>query len=197
MQFPAGLDLPHTRARTVHWVTTAAALAAVTGVAVVVQPSDATANAPAASAPGPDASDAAYPLDCGPHPILVTEQVSVDFDDDGHPETVAAVRCDAGGGTPPSGLYVLTEPARPGGAPRIAETLVDPAEGMTVDGLEAAASGPYTSARSETRRTWMHSPGQSLADSATSRSSGSGTGAVAPGSVSSSASSPAGAVGFT
>ncbi len=139
MQLPAGLDLPHTRARTAHWVTTAAALAAVSGVAILVQPSDATAKAPAATVPGPEASDAEYPLDCGPHPILVTEQVGVDFDDDGHAETVAAVRCDAGGGTPPSGLYVLTEPARPGGAPRVAETLVDPAEGMTVDGLEAAA----------------------------------------------------------
>ncbi|MEO3754634.1 hypothetical protein [Streptomyces sp. B6B3] len=138
MQLPAGLDLPHTRARGVHWVTTAAALAAVAGGAILVQPSDATANAPASAAPGPDPSAAEYPLDCGPLPILVTDQVGVDFDGDGHAETVAAVRCDAGGGTPPSGLYVLTGADESGGAPRIAETLVDPAEGMTVDGLEAA-----------------------------------------------------------
>ena len=49
-----------------------------------------------------------------------------DFDGDGRAETVAVVRCDAGGGTPPSGLYVLAQPARASGSPRIVETLRRP-----------------------------------------------------------------------
>jgi hypothetical protein len=135
-------DLPHTQAPPVNWIITAAALAAVVGGAALLQPTDASASpgtAPAAGAP--KAADAEYPVDCGPYDVLVTDEVAVDFDADGRAETVAAVRCDAAGGTPPSGLYVLAAPAEPGAAPRVAETLVDPAERMTVDRLRA---GPGT-----------------------------------------------------
>ncbi|MGK5529553.1 hypothetical protein [Streptomyces sp. URMC 129] len=151
MQLPAGHDLPHTRSRTVHWLVTTMSLAAVTGAAALVQPSGATAEpgtaAPADSrtasraapepppAPDPDAVD--YPLECGPLGVVVTDRVTVDLGADGRPETIAAVRCDAGSGTPPHGLYLLTG----GGAARLAETLVDPAEGMTVDDLTATDEG--------------------------------------------------------
>ncbi|MDT0305958.1 hypothetical protein RM780_03145 [Streptomyces sp. DSM 44917] len=149
MQLPAGHDLPHTRARTVHWLTTAAALAVVTGAAALVQPSNATAAAeagapagradaePPAASPGPDPRAVEYPLECGPVGTVVTERAGTDLDADGVGETVAVVRCDAGSGTPPSGMYLIAADAGPGGTPAVAETLVDPREGMTVDALRA------------------------------------------------------------
>lgn len=146
MQLPAGPGHPHTRARAAHWITTAAALAAVIATAALIRPSGATANPGAAPASGgPDPATATYPLDCGPYEVIVTDRVAVDFDGDGHAETVAAVRCDAAGGTPPHGLYVLAEPAERAAPPRLAETLVDPAEGMTVGRL--AADGGTVAAR--------------------------------------------------
>ncbi|NJQ14681.1 hypothetical protein [Streptomyces bohaiensis] len=138
MQSPADPGLPHTRARAVHWLATAAAVAAVAAVAALVQPEGATARPgdplPQATG-GPDPRTVDYPLECGPHGAAVTHSAQVDLDGDGRTETVAAVRCDAGGGTPPHGLYLLT--ARADGAVAVAETLVDPAEGMIVEELTA------------------------------------------------------------
>lgn len=127
--------LPHTRARSGHWLATAAVLTAVTWAATLVQPADATVTAQLPPT-GPDPAEAEFPLDCGPVGLLVTDQAAVDLDADGRAETVAVVRCDAGSGTPPSGMYVLTHASEDGGA-RVAETLVDPAERMTVQELEA------------------------------------------------------------
>lgn len=142
MQPPAGLDLPHTRPRPVHWLSTAAALAAVIGTAVLVQPSDATATSPrdttgtSLSAPaGPDLTKVNFPVDCGPWDVGVTDQAHADFDGDGTVETVAVVRCAAGSGTPPSGLYVVTSTVGDGERPRVARTLLEPAEGLSVDGF--------------------------------------------------------------
>jgi len=129
---------PHTRTRAVHWIVTAAALGAVLGGSALLRPAGATATpAPdtAAVTPGPDADTARYPLDCGPSEPEVTDRAAVDFDGDGRAETVAVVRCAAGIGTPPSGMYVLAHPEREGGRPRVAETLVDPEEGMAVQDL--------------------------------------------------------------
>ncbi|RBM23890.1 hypothetical protein [Streptomyces sp. PT12] len=148
MQLPAGQDLPHTRARAVHWLTTAAVLAAATVVAAMIEPSGATATATAsgergpergaaAPTPGPDAEAAEYPLDCGPLGVVVSDQASVDLDGDGTGETVAVVHCDAGSGTPPHGVYLLGHGEGEGAAPRVTETLVDPAERMNVDRFEA------------------------------------------------------------
>ncbi|ONK15597.1 hypothetical protein [Streptomyces sp. MP131-18] len=137
MQLPAGhgtSDLPHTRAGARHWLITALALAAVTAAAALVQPSGATATQEGPSG-GPDPARASYPVDCGPLGVVVADRVEVDLDADGRAETVAVVHCDAGSGTPPHGVYVLAHPTEEDGAPRVAETLVDPGERMTVDGL--------------------------------------------------------------
>ncbi|TDC78235.1 hypothetical protein [Streptomyces hainanensis] len=153
---PAGNDLPHTRTRPTHWFVTAAVLVAVTGAASLIEPAGATApaaapgtSAPAtegddarppapATAPDPEAAD--YPVDCGPLDILVTDHVEVDLDADDQPETVAVVRCDAGSGSPPNGVYLLTAPAEAGAPPTVAGTLVDPGERMTVENLEVRGS---------------------------------------------------------
>lgn len=128
----------HTRARAPHWFATAAALGALLGSVALLEPAGADASQPGettAVAPGPDADAARYPLECGPVEAEVIDRAAVDFDGDGRAETVAVVRCAAGIGTPPSGVYVLAHPASEGGGPRIAETLVDPGEGMTVQDL--------------------------------------------------------------
>jgi hypothetical protein len=130
----ADSGFPHTRARAAHWLATAVAVAGACGLAVLLQPADATAAGPPAG--GPDPAAAVYPLDCGPYEIVVTHQAELDLDRDGRAETVVAVRCDAGGGTPPNGVYLLVASAA--GVPVIVETLVDPADGMSVDELWVA-----------------------------------------------------------
>ncbi|MFI9310146.1 hypothetical protein [Streptomyces triculaminicus] len=138
MQSPAGPEPhPHTRPRPVHWLATAAALAGViTGVALL-GPGDATATAtaPATAAAAPDARAVRYPVHCGLARAEVVRAVAGDLDGDGRAETAAVVRCPAGAGTPPSGVYVLAPPAAPGAAPRIVATLVDPGQKMNVTGL--------------------------------------------------------------
>ncbi|MFD7922835.1 hypothetical protein ACFV3R_26895 [Streptomyces sp. NPDC059740] len=137
MQHPAGLDLPHTRTRPVHWLATAAALAAVVGAAAFVQPAAATAK-PArhtASAPAPDAAKASYPLHCDPDPVAVVQHASGDLDGDGRPETVAVARCRTGIGTPPGGLYVLA-PAHGTPAPRVVAELVSPKQQTNIEDLK-------------------------------------------------------------
>nr|WP_202917951.1 hypothetical protein [Streptomyces taklimakanensis] len=121
-----------------HWLVTAAALAGVLGGTALLGPTGATATPserPAAPAPGPDADTARYPLDCGPTGAEVIDRATADLDGDGRAETVAVVRCPAGIGTPPSGMYVLAHPTAEGERPRIAETLVDPGEDMSVQDL--------------------------------------------------------------
>ncbi|GGP63158.1 hypothetical protein [Streptomyces abikoensis] len=151
MQPPAGPDrpdasapLPHTRSRPAHWLATAAALAAVILGAALTGPGDATAGATApAKAPAgppaaaPDPGAARYPVDCGPTRPEVVRRATADLDGDGRPETAVEVRCGSGGGTRPSGVYVLAAPAAPGAAPRVVATLVDPKEGMSITGLDA------------------------------------------------------------
>ncbi|MDX3229676.1 hypothetical protein [Streptomyces sp. ME19-01-6] len=156
---PLGPDLPHTHPRPVHWLATAAALAAVVAGAAVLQPSDAkattdttTASAPGSGAPrapivkAPDPTAADYPVDCGSQKPDVTDRASGDLDGDGRPETVAVVRCHSETGTPPSGIYVLAQPDGKGsgeeaagkgsgagpGRPRIVATFLDPREGMSI-----------------------------------------------------------------
>ncbi|MFI5620168.1 hypothetical protein [Streptomyces sp. NPDC051567] len=138
---PAEPEPAHRRARPLHWLATAAAVAAVIAVAGIVQPAT---GAPAATPPGnttpagedprttaPDARAATYPLDCKGSPRAVTESAHGDLDGDGRPETVAAVRCEAGSGTPPHALYVLTRGQDPAAGPRVVATLLDTAQRRT------------------------------------------------------------------
>ncbi|MFD0354113.1 hypothetical protein ACFVHW_10270 [Streptomyces sp. NPDC127110] len=134
-------DLAHRRTRPVHWLATATALAAVIAGAGLLQPGRATGATPApgpdaaAGPTAPDAQAAAYPLDCKGAPHTVTETARGDLDGDGRPETVAAVRCDAGSGTPPHALYVLAQNPGEGSAPRVVATLLDAGQRRNVTGL--------------------------------------------------------------
>lgn len=146
-------ELPHTRARLLHWTSTAVALAAVVGASALLQPSDATARPAATGAAAlapPDATQAHYPLNCGRqgpatgHRIDVVDEGAADFDGDGRRETVADVRCHATAGTPPNGLFVLADPPRSSGAnarPHIVATMVPAKERMTVRDLKVADRG--------------------------------------------------------
>ncbi|MHC6629075.1 hypothetical protein ACYTFC_23810 [Streptomyces globosus] len=136
----------HRSSRPVHWLATACALAAAVAAAGLLQPAAAgpATGAEARTAPGgaaapqaaaPDAAAAAYPLDCKGAPVAVTATAQGDLDGDGRPETVAAVRCDAGSGTPPHALYVLTAGREPGAAPRIVATLLEAAARNSADDL--------------------------------------------------------------
>ncbi|MFF9865669.1 hypothetical protein ACF1G0_09610 [Streptomyces sp. NPDC013953] len=157
MQTSAVPDLAHTHARPVHWLATATAMAAVVALAALLQPGSATASqtggittAAVPAAPAPDASAVTYPLDCAGAPGVVAKKASGDLDGDGRPETVAAAHCDAGSGTPPSGVYVLTRGSGP--APRVVATLVEPSERLLLrdlavrDGAVTATLLGYSSA---------------------------------------------------
>ncbi|MEV0321232.1 hypothetical protein ACIBKX_27255 [Streptomyces sp. NPDC050658] len=140
MQHPAVPELAHTTTRPIHWLATAAALAAVVAGSSFLQPDPANAaqpgsrpasrSAPAAPAPAPDASTVTYPLTCGNVKPVVKKKASGDLDGDGRPETVAVVHCAAGSGTPPDGIYVITRPTE--GKPRVVATLVDPKDRQNV-----------------------------------------------------------------
>ncbi|MER5870692.1 hypothetical protein [Streptomyces sp. NPDC002044] len=134
---PTADTLAHSGTRPVHWLATATAVAAVIAAAGLVQPAAGApapaANGPRAAAPAapavtedaPDAAAVTYPLDCKGAPQAVTATAQGDLDGDGRPETVAAVRCDAGSGTPPHALYVLVRDPADDAHPRIVATLLD------------------------------------------------------------------------
>jgi hypothetical protein len=130
-------ELAHTHTSPIQWVATATAVAGVVALSSVLQPAPATAAQPVAgpksvTAPvaAPDPTGVDFPITCGPFKVLVEKKASGDLDGDGRPETVAVVRCDAGSGTPPSGVYVLTQAE--GAAPRVVATLVDPKNRLSV-----------------------------------------------------------------
>lgn len=98
-------DLAHTDTKPLHWLATAAAMAAVVAAAGLLQP-DPTASAStphrttaqhgttAVTAPDPARAD--FPLECGGVESTVAKQATGDLDGDGRPETVAVVHCAAG-----------------------------------------------------------------------------------------------------
>lgn len=142
MQPMAGQDLLHTQPRPMHWLATATAISAVVAAASIVQPPDAkaTTSSPAAAAghrsvAAPDPDKVTFPVDCGPNRLDVVKKASGDLDGDGTTETVAAVRCHSGTGTPPSGVYVLAQPSDAEAAPRIVATLLAPARQRSVQTL--------------------------------------------------------------
>ncbi|WP_443333620.1 hypothetical protein [Streptomyces sp. CB00455] len=139
--------LGHSRARPLHWLATATAMAAVVALAGLLQPAtgapaaaaDTTGTTSAAAegpqAAAPDAAAVTYPLDCKGAPQTVTATAHGDLDGDGRPETVAAVRCQAGSGTPPHALYVLTQDRPEGSRPRVVATLLDTPQRQTATDL--------------------------------------------------------------
>ncbi|MER7110401.1 hypothetical protein [Streptomyces sp. NPDC000229] len=141
MQTSALQELAHTHARPVHWLATAAAMAAVVAGAGVLQPEAATASqtggirtaAAPAPAPAPDPAAVTYPLECAGAASVVAKRATGDIDGDGRPETVVAAHCRAGSGTPPSGVYVLARGTGTGS--RVVATLVEPAERRSVGGI--------------------------------------------------------------
>ncbi|MGA4842994.1 hypothetical protein [Streptomyces sp. G45] len=141
MQHPAVPELlAHTTTRPIHWVATATAIAAVIAGAAFLQPDHATAaqTAPeptpkAAAGPAPDPTALHYPLDCGTAEPMVSAKATGDLDADGRPDTVAAVHCAAGSGTPPDGVYVIAR--NRAGTPRVVATLVDPKDRLTARDL--------------------------------------------------------------
>ncbi|MEU6014157.1 hypothetical protein ABZ826_08855 [Streptomyces sp. NPDC047515] len=151
-------DLAHTDTKPLHWLATATAMAAVVAAAGLLQPDPAasastpprtTAQHGTAPVAAPDPERATYPLECAGLGHTVAKQQPGDLDGDGRPETVAVVRCAAGSGTPPSGVYVLTRGS--GATPRVVATLVDPAEQLSVgdfavrDGIISATLLGYSS----------------------------------------------------
>ncbi|MFI8086845.1 hypothetical protein ACIF9R_00815 [Streptomyces sp. NPDC086080] len=140
MQPSAVPELAHTHARPIHWVATATALAGVVALSSVLGPDDRAAaqtpeprtkSAPAHMVP-PDPAAVEFPLECGPMKTVVKKQASGDLDGDGRPETVAVVHCDSPMGTPPDGVYVVTQAAG-STAPRVVATLADPGDRTNVD----------------------------------------------------------------
>ncbi|MFF2851716.1 hypothetical protein ACFVT5_36090 [Streptomyces sp. NPDC058001] len=143
-------ELAHTQTSAMHWVATAAALAAVVAGTSFLQPDAATAaqsgtktHSRAATDPAPDPAGVTFPLDCGQVEPVVLKKASGDLDGDGHPETVAVARCDAGMGTPPSGVYVITKGTDATAPPRVVATLVDPKDRYSVTDF-AVGSGAVT-----------------------------------------------------
>ncbi|MEU9147826.1 hypothetical protein [Streptomyces sp. NPDC048349] len=113
-------------------------MAAVIATAGLVQPATGTPAEPAANGPqatAPDAAAVTYPLDCKGAPQTVTATAQGDLDGDGRPETAAAVRCQAGSGTPPHAIYVLTQDRTPGARPRVVATLLDTPQRQTAADL--------------------------------------------------------------
>ncbi|MFJ9806021.1 hypothetical protein [Streptomyces wuyuanensis] len=151
MQTSAVPDLAHTHARPAHWLATATAMSAVVALAGLLQPDHAGAGesggreaataAAAAPAPAPDATGVELPLECGGAPTVVVKQATGDLDGDGGPETVVAARCEAGSGTPPSGIYVLA--GSRAGEPRVVATLLEPARRQSAGEL-AVRDGAVT-----------------------------------------------------
>lgn len=151
-------ELAHATTRPIHWVATATALAGVIALSAVLQPGHATAaqtshtaaKAAPVTAPAPDPAEAAFPLDCGPDKLVVAKKAGGDLDGDGRPETTAVVHCESGMGTPPDGVYVLTQGAGDS-RPRVVATLVNPKDRDTVtdftvaDGAVAATLLGYSS----------------------------------------------------
>ena len=147
MQTSAVTDLAHTHARPVHWLTTATAMAAVVALAGLLQPDPAGAagahGAPAPR-PAPDSDTARFPLECGGNPSTIAQRATGDLDGDGNPETVAVVHCEAGSGTPPSGIYVLTHGKGTGTpAARVVATLVEPSQQKNVSGFTVSGGAVH------------------------------------------------------
>ncbi|MFE9421426.1 hypothetical protein ACFYNO_00530 [Kitasatospora sp. NPDC006697] len=143
---------PPVRSGPWRWSAVAAGCAALVAAVMAIAPTARTAAA--ATAPGPadlprplpagaapDPAGAVLPLDCGPFPVQVSLSFAADLGD-GVPATIAAAHCQAGNGTAPDGVFLLT--AGPDGAPRIQDTLLDWHQGYSVTKLALRSDGTVT-----------------------------------------------------
>ncbi|WP_370071900.1 hypothetical protein [Streptacidiphilus sp. MAP5-3] len=163
----------HARSKPLHWIATAAGVASVVGLVLVVGPAGAaqrvagdlpgtgagagsgasaaagtgagTAAGPAAhpvpAAAAPNPAKAKLPLDCAGQAVKIDQQFAAALPGSGTPVTVASARCDAAGGTPPDGLYVLEPGKSAAAAPVLAATLLDPAKRMSVQSVTMRSDG--------------------------------------------------------
>ncbi|MEW1912162.1 hypothetical protein AB0442_27610 [Kitasatospora sp. NPDC085895] len=134
----------HARSGLKHWALVAAGCGAVVAGALAADPAQGTPTPvrptaePVPAAAAPDPGKAELPLDCGPFGVSVALRASATVD--GVPSTVVAAHCAAGNGTPPDGVYLLTN--GPDGRPKVAETLLDPVkDGLTVTALTIRSDG--------------------------------------------------------
>ncbi|MGQ0844150.1 MAG: hypothetical protein ACT4QF_08440 [Sporichthyaceae bacterium] len=93
---------------------------------------------------GPDLLPAmAGQVDCGDRPLVMVRQYRYDFDADGVPDALAAVRCDTGAGSPPSTVFAIK--AAPQGALVVGKLLDGDAGEVVSDvsgqGAEAVVKG--------------------------------------------------------
>lgn len=130
-----------------HWVLVAVATAAVIAGGLAVNPAQGvpTPTRPAApsalpAAAAPDPAKAQLPLDCGPFPVARALSFTALLD--GRPTTVLAAHCAAENGTPPDGVYLLTNGQD--GRPQVSASLVRPEEGLTVTELKLRSDGTLT-----------------------------------------------------
>ncbi|WP_329562695.1 hypothetical protein [Kitasatospora sp. NBC_01266] len=148
-----GAPAPAARSGPGHWGAVAVGCAALVAGTLAATPSVAShpLTAPAGAgtphalpaAQAPDPARAQFPLDCGPTPSTVSISFTADLGD-GTPATVVAAHCQAGSGTAPDGVFVLT----PGqdGHPAVHDTLLRWQEGFTVTRLALRADGTITAA---------------------------------------------------
>ncbi|MEV4555641.1 hypothetical protein AB0K51_01440 [Kitasatospora sp. NPDC049285] len=138
----------HARAGLKHWALVAAGCAAVVGgalgansatgaVVTAGQPAPKGGAAAVPDAVAPVAEKAELPLDCGPFPVAVSLQTSAVLK--GRPVTVAAAHCQADGGTPPDGVFLLENGQN--GTPKVAATLLPDSEGYSLTALAIRSDG--------------------------------------------------------
>ncbi|WP_052391127.1 hypothetical protein [Streptomyces sp. NRRL B-24484] len=134
----------HARSGLKHWALVAAGCGAVVAGALAADPAQGTPTPvrstaePVPTAAAPDPGKAELPLDCGPVGVSVALRASATVD--GVPSTVVAAHCAAGNGTPPDGVYLLTN--GPDGRPQVTGTLLDPVkDGLTVTALTIRSDG--------------------------------------------------------
>ncbi|MFE0464860.1 hypothetical protein ACFW1A_36960, partial [Kitasatospora sp. NPDC058965] len=146
-----GVPAAQARSGPLRWGAVAIGCAALVAGSIAAAPSvrpAGTAPVAAAGTPkavptaaAPDARKAQLPLDCGPLPSTVSVSFAADLGD-GTPATIAAAHCQAGSGTAPDGVFIVT--AGPDGTPTVHDTLVDWREGLTVTALALRSDGTLT-----------------------------------------------------
>jgi len=78
------------------------------------------------------------PIDCGQVGVAKVFDRRFDFDGDGAADAILGVRCDAGAGSPPTGVYAVRATEA---GPELVATLVAPDEGVVVRAVTPAADG--------------------------------------------------------